>query len=303
MFFKYFQHKENTMSFEIITDTAACLSYKYVTKHNVKTVSFKYYFGDEEFDTFVPSESDDWLRDFYAKLRNKESAHTSLVNTEAFTTMFTDVLNKGQDFIYLAFSSALSGTYENAVSVMEQLKPLYPDRKMFCLNTRSAAQGLGLLVDFAVRHRDRGDSIEQVFEWQTNNFLKICHWFTVDDLFFLKRGGRISGATAVAGTVLGIKPVMHTNNEGKLIKVDTARGRKASLDYLVKKFGDTAISPENQRVFIGHGDCIDDLKYVQKQLKEKYGVRDFETGFINPVIGVHSGPGTVAMFFYGSSRG
>ena len=291
------------MSFEIITDTAACLSYKYVTKHNVKTVSFKYYFGDEEFDTFVPSESDDWLRDFYAKLRNKESAHTSLVNTEAFTTMFTDVLNKGQDFIYLAFSSALSGTYENAVSVMEQLKPLYPDRKMFCLNTRSAAQGLGLLVDFAVRHRDRGDSIEQVFEWQTNNFLKICHWFTVDDLFFLKRGGRISGATAVAGTVLGIKPVMHTNNEGKLIKVDTARGRKASLDYLVKKFGDTAISPENQRVFIGHGDCIDDLKYVQKQLKEKYGVRDFETGFINPVIGVHSGPGTVAMFFYGSSRG
>jgi DegV family protein with EDD domain len=290
------------MSFEIITDTASCLSYKYVVKNNVKVVSFKYYFGDEEFDTFMQTENEDWLRDFYGKLRKKESARTSLVNADAFTTMFTDVLNKGQDFIYLAFSSALSGTYENAAGVMEKLKPLYPDRKMYCLNTRSAAHGLGLLVDFAVRQREKGDSIEQVYKWQEENLPKICHWFTVDDLFFLKRGGRISGATAVAGTVLGIKPVMHANNEGKLVKIDTARGRRAALDYLVKKFGETAISPENQRVFIGHGDCIDDLKYVQKQIKEKYNVKEFETGFINPVIGVHSGPGTVALFYYGKSR-
>ena len=291
------------MSFEIITDTAACLPYKYISKHDIKIASFKYYFGDEEHDTFMPTDNEDWIKDFYAKLRKKESAHTSLVNADAFTTVFTDVLNKGKDFIYLAFSSALSGTYDNAAGVIEKLKPLYPDRKMYALNTRSAAQGLGLMVDFAVRHREKGDSIEQVYEWQEKNISKICHWFTVDDLFFLKRGGRISGATAVAGTVLGIKPIMHANDEGKLIKIDTARGRKASLDYLVKKFGETAISPENQRVFIGHGDCIDDLKYVQKQIKEKYNVKEFETGFINPVIGVHSGPGTIALFFYGNNRG
>ncbi|MCL2070795.1 MAG: DegV family protein [Oscillospiraceae bacterium] len=290
------------MKFEIITDTASGLSYKYVTKNNVKMVSFKYYFGDNEHDTFVQSNDEDWLREFYAKLRKKESANTSMINSDAFITMFTDVLNKGKDFIYLAFSSALSGTCETARAVMEKLKPLYPDRKMYVFDTKSAAQGLGLNVDFAVRQRDKGDSIEQVYQWQVDNTLKICHWFTVDDLFFLKRGGRISGATAVAGTVLGIKPVMHVNNEGKLIKVGTERGRKAALDALVKKFGDTAISPENQRVFIGHGDCADDMKYVQKQLKDKFNVKEFETGFVNPVIGVHSGPGTMTVFFYGNSR-
>ena len=235
-------------------------------------------------------------------MRKKESAHTSLINAEVFSAIFKEILESGKDFIYLAFSSALSGTYEQANEVMGKLKSLYPDRKMYVFNTKSAAQGQALNVDFAVKQRERGDSIEQVYQWQVDNTLKICHWFTVDDLFFLKRGGRISAATAVAGTVLGIKPVMHTNNEGKLIKVDTARGRKASLDYLVNKFGENAIDPVNQKVFIGHGDCIDDLKYVQAQITEKFGVRQFETGFINPVIGVHSGPGTVALFFYGKER-
>jgi len=290
------------MSFEIITDTSAGLSYKYVTKNNVKIVSFKYYFGDEEYDTFVPSNNEDWVCDFYSRLRKKESAHTSLVNADVFNTLFTEILDQGKDFIYLAFSSALSGTHDNAAAVLKKLKSLYPDRKMYVFDTKSAAQGQALNVDFAVRQRERGDSIEQVYKWQVDNTLNICHWFTVDDLFFLKRGGRISAATAVAGTVLGIKPVMHTDNNGKLIKVDTARGRKASLDSLVNKFAETAIKPENQKVFIGHGDCIDDLKYIQKQLKDKFGVKEFETGFINPVIGVHSGPGTVALFFYGKQR-
>ena len=290
------------MVFQIITDTASGLSYKYITKNNIKMVSFKYYFGDDEHDTFVPSNDEGWLIEFYDKLRRKESANTAMVNEDSFITAFTDVLNQGKDFIYLAFSSKLSGTCEIAAAVLEKLKPLYPDRKMYVFDTKSAAQGLGLNVDFAVRQRDRGDSIEQVYQWQVDNTLKICHWFTVDDLFFLKRGGRISGATAVAGTVLGIKPVMHVDNSGKLIKAETARGRKASLDALVSKFAETAVSPENQRVFIGHGDCINDLKYVQKQLKEKFNVKEFETGFINPVIGVHSGPGTVALFFYGNKR-
>lgn len=288
--------------YEIITDTASGLSYKYLTQNNVKVVSFKYYFGDDEHDTFVPSNDESWLKEFYAKLRKKESANTSMINTDAFTTAFTEVLNKGQDFIYLAFSSGLSGTCETAVSVMEKLKPLYPDRKMYVFDTKSAAQGLGLNVDFAVKQRAQGDTIEQVYQWQVDNTSKICHWFTVEDLFFLKRGGRISAATAVAGTVLGIKPVMHTDDNGKLVKVSTARGRKAALDALVERFAETAISPENQTVFIGHGDCIDDLKYVQKQLREKFNVKEFETGYINPVIGVHSGPGTIALFFYGKHR-
>jgi DegV family protein with EDD domain len=290
------------MSFDIVTDTSAGLSYKYITKNNIKIAPFKYYFGDEENDTFVQNNDDSWLRTFYERLRKKESASTSLVNASVFEPIFNEILEKGGDFLYIAFSSALSGTYGQACEVVEKLKPKYPDRKMYVFDSRSAAQGQALNVDFAVRQREKGNSLDQVYKWQVENTLNICHWFTVDDLFFLKRGGRISTATAVAGTVLGIKPVMHTNNEGKLIKVDTARGRKASLDYLVRKFGETAIKPEGQRVFIGHGDCIDDLKYVQKQIREKYGVKEFETGFINPVIGVHSGPGTVALFFYGTQR-
>jgi DegV family protein with EDD domain len=290
------------MAFEIITDTSAGLSYKYITENNIKIAPFKYYFGDEEYSTYTESDDEGWIREFYDRLRKKESAHTSLINAEVFTTIFTDILNKGKDFIYIAFSSALSGTYENAAAVCEKLKPLYPDRKMYVFDTKSAAQGQAVNVDFAVKQRKKGDTIEQIYQWQVDNTLKVCQWFTVDDLFFLKRGGRISGATAVAGTVLGIKPVMHVNNEGKLVKFGTARGRKAALDALVTKFGETAISPETQTVFLGHGDCIDDLKYVQKQIKEKFGVKDFVTGFVNPVIGVHSGPGTMTLFFYGSNR-
>jgi DegV family protein with EDD domain len=294
--------KEHIMSFEIITDTSAGFSHRYAVQNNVKIVSFKYYFGDEEYDTYSPSGNDDWIREFYCRLRKKESAHTSLVNAQAFTTVFTDALSNGRDFIYIAFSSALSATYSVAADVARKLKPLYPDRKMYVFDSFSAAQGQALNVDFAVKQRERGDSIEQVYKWQVDNTQKICQWFTVEDLFFLKRGGRISSATAVAGTVLGIKPVMHVSDDGKLIKVDTARGRKASLDALVSKFGETAVSPENHKVFLGHGDSVDDAKYVQKQLKDKFNVKDVEIGFINPVIGVHSGPGTIALFFYGKQR-
>jgi DegV family protein with EDD domain len=268
----------------------------------VGIIPFKYYFGDEEHTTYAETDDDSWICEFYDRLRKKEAAHTSLINAEVFKSVFTDILDQGKDFIYLAFSSALSATYEQAADVVEKLKPLYPERKMYVFDTKSAAQGQAINVDYAVKQREKGDTIEQVFQWQVDNTLKICHWFTVDDLFFLKRGGRISAATAVAGTVLGIKPVMHVNDEGKLIKVDTVRGRKSSLDYLVQKFGETAINPENQTVFLGHGDCADDMKYVQKQLRDKFGVKAFETGFINPVIGVHSGPGTMTVFFYGKGR-
>ncbi|MCL2634822.1 MAG: DegV family protein [Oscillospiraceae bacterium] len=290
------------MAFEIITDSSTGLSQKYVTKNKIKMVSFKYYFGDEEFDTFPNTGNDDWVKEFYARLRKKQSANTSMINEDVFTKAFTNILNEGKDFIYLAFSSALSGTCEIAVGVMEKLKLLYPDRKMYVFDTKSAAQGQALNVHFAIKHRDEGRTIDEVYQWQVKNQLKICHWFTVDDLFFLKRGGRISTATAVAGTALGIKPIMHVNNEGKLIKMGTARGRRASLDVLVEKFGATAISPENQKVFIGHGDCHEDMKYVQKLLRDNYGVKEFETGYINPVIGVHSGPGTMTVFFYGTER-
>ena len=291
------------MPFQIITDTASSLSYDYLVKNDVKVVSFKYYFGDEEFDTYVPSNDETWLKSFYARVSKKESAHTSMVNADSFTKAFTEVLDQGKDFIYLAFSSALSGTYNNAVSVREQLQPLYPDRKMYIFDTLSAAQGLALNVDFAVKHRDRGDTLDQIYNWQVENTQKICQWFIVDDLFFLKRGGRISGATAVAGTVLGIKPVLHVSSEGKLVKMDTARGRKGALDALVSRYEKYAVMPKSNKVFIGHADCLEDAEYVKKQIKDKCGTKDFDISFINPLIGVHAGPKAMTVFFYGEGRG
>jgi len=290
------------MSFEIVTDSASGLSYKYVLENGIKMTSYKYYAGDAEYDTFQHTHSDDWIRDFYAILRKKQSAHTSCVNAEEFTNVFAEILEKGGDIICLPLSAKLSATYGIAADVAEKLRPLYPNRKIYVFDSRTAAGGQGLVVDYAVNYRNGGCSAEEAYNKLVRLTPNICQWFVVEDLFFLKRGGRISAVTAVAGSALGIKPVLHVDDEGSLIKMGTARGRKGSLDALVNRFGDTAINPKRQKVFIGHGDCIEDMKYVQRQIKEKFGVKEFETGFINPVIGVHSGPGTVALFFYGTSR-
>lgn len=291
-----------SMSFEIITDSSASLSYRYITENNVKMLSYKYRSGDDEYDTFCYSDDDGWVREFYDMLRRKQSATTSCVNADQFEQMFTDIFKRGRDFVCMTLSSALSATYEIAADVCAKLGPLYPERKGYVFDTKCAAQGQGLAVDFAVRYRDEGKSVDETYKWLVKINPNICHWFVVDDLFFLKRGGRVSTATAVAGTALGIKPVLHVDDEGRLIKMGTARGRKSSLDALVDKFGETAVNPQKQKVFIGHGDCAEDMKYVQRQLRDKFGVKDFETGFINPVIGVHSGPGTVALFFFGTKR-
>jgi len=290
------------MSFEIITDSSSSLSYKYITENNVKMLSYKYRSGDDEYDTFYYNDDDAWVRDFYGILRKKQSATTSCVNADQFEQMFADIFKKGRDFICMTLSSALSATYRIAADVLEKLKPQFPERTGYVFDTKCAAQGQGLAVDYAVKYRDEGKTVDETYKWLVKINPNICHWFVVDDLFFLKRGGRVSTATAVAGTALGIKPVLHVDDEGRLIKMGTARGRKSSLDALVQKFEETVVNPQKQRVFIGHGDCADDMKYVQKQLKDKFGVKDFETGFINPVIGVHSGPGTVALFFFGTKR-
>jgi len=290
------------MSFVIVTDSASSLSYKYITENDVKMTSYKYYAGETEHDTFQYTHDDGWIRDFYGILRKKQSAHTSCVNAEEFTGVFTDILESGSDFICLTLSGQLSATYSIALNAAEKLKPLYPGRQAYVYDSRTAAQGQGLVVDYAVKYRNEGCTAEEAYNKLVRLTPNICQWFVVEDLFFLKRGGRISAVTAVAGTALGIKPVLHVDDEGRLVKMGTARGRKGSLDALINRFGDTAINPKRQKVFIGHGDCIDDLKYVQRQIKDKFGVKEFETGYINPVIGVHSGPGTVALFYYGTSR-
>lgn len=241
-------------------------------------------------------------KEFYNKLRDKKSATTSAVNIDAFLAVFEPYLNDGTDVLYLGFSSGLSGTYNAGLVAAKELAEKYPERKIYAVDTLAASLGQGLLVDYAVKLKNDGADIETVRDFVEENKLNLCHWFTVDDLFFLKRGGRVSATTAVVGSMLSIKPVLHVDNDGKLISVSKARGRKAAIDALFSKMGETGTDLEGQTVFISHGDCIDDANYLANKIKEKYSVKDVVIGYVGPVIGAHSGPGTLALFFLGTHR-
>ena len=202
----------------------------------------------------------------------------------------------------LAFSSGLSTTYQSAVIAAGELAEAFPQRKIYVVDTRSASLGQGLLVYYACKQKEKGLSLEELRDWCEENKFHLCHWFTVDDLMYLKRGGRISAATALLGTMMQIKPVLHMDDEGHLISVGKARGRKASIDALVKKMQELALPGENDTVFICHGDCMEDAKYLEAQVKEKCGVKDVLIYYTGAVIGSHSGPGTLALFFLGQHR-
>ncbi len=240
--------------------------------------------------------------EIYAKLRTKCPAKTSAVNMNDFMEPMESLLAAGKDVLYIGFSSGLSGTYNAGVLAARELSEKYPERKIYTVDSLCASMGQGLLVWHAWNEKRKGATIEQVRDFTEQTKLHLCHWFTIDDLMFLKRGGRVSGATAVVGSMLSIKPVMHVDNDGHLIKVDTARGRKASIKALADKAGKLGYNLSDQTVFISHGDCIDDANYLADIMRTRFGVKDVVISYVGPVIGAHSGPGTVALFFLGSER-
>ncbi|MBR2353920.1 MAG: DegV family protein [Clostridia bacterium] len=242
------------------------------------------------------------VKDFYAKLRAKSSVTTSAVSIDRFTQYMEPFLKEGNDVLYLGFSSELSGTYNAGLVAANELAEKYPERTIKTVDTLCASTGQGLLVYLAAKKRLEGASLEEVRQFAEETKLHICHWFTVDDLFFLKRGGRVSSATAVMGTMLSIKPVMHVDNKGKLINVAKARGRKAAMDTLIEKMKATVIEPEKQTCFICHGDCLADAEYVADRMKKDVGVPEVIIEYTGPVIGAHSGPGTLAIFYVGTER-
>ena len=240
--------------------------------------------------------------DFYAALRGGKLAKTSAVNIEDFVQLFTPILEAGQDILYLGFSSALSATYQCGASAMEMLREKYPQRKLYAVDTLCASLGQGLMVYYAALKKREGLSIEQVRDYVEQNKLHLCHWFTVDDLHFLKRGGRISATTEIIGTMLSIKPVMHVDDEGRLIKVEIAKGRKGSIRRLKEKMAQSAVNPQDQVVFISHGDCLAEAQSLADMIKEQLGVKEVVLNYVGPVIDAHSGPGTIALFFLGDKR-
>lgn len=242
------------------------------------------------------------IEEFYETLRKKGSVTTSAVTFERFLETFEEPLKEGKDVLYLGFSSGLSGTYNAAFVAAQELAEKYPERKVYTVDSLCASLGQGLFVYLAAKMRLEGKSIDEVYEWAKEKRFNICHWFTVDDLFFLKRGGRVNAATAVMGTMLSIKPVLHVDFKGKLINVSKARGRKASLDTLFENMKKTIIAPETQTTFICHGDCIADAEYLANRMKTELGIPEVIIGYTGPVIAAHSGPGTLAIFFLGTER-
>ena len=239
---------------------------------------------------------------FYDVLRAGNTSITSQVNYHTFIETFTPILESGKDILYIAFSSGLSGTYNGSLIAAGDLMEKYPDRKVICVDSLAASVGEGLLVYTAAKKKAEGLSLEELAKWVEDNRLHLCHWFTVDDLNHLKRGGRVSPAVAIIGTALGIKPVLHVDNEGHLIPVSKVRGRRKSLDALVEQMVKTCTQPEGQTIFIGHGDAKEDAEYVAKLVRQKLKVKTVILNFIGPVIGSHSGPGTIALFFFGTER-
>ena len=204
--------------------------------------------------------------------------------------------------LYIGFSSGLSATFQTAASILSQLGEEFPAQRVRAVDSLAAALGEGLLVTYAVRLRDEGKTLDETADWLEENRLHLCHWFTVDDLFFLHRGGRVSKTAAIVGTMVGIKPVLHVDNEGHLIMMGKVRGRRASLNALVSRMEQSAIHPEKQTVYIVHGDCEEDAQYVRSEVARRLGVKDILVTCLEPVIGCHSGPGTLALFFMGKER-
>ena len=240
--------------------------------------------------------------EIYAKLRTKCPAKTSAVNVNDFMVPMEDALKAGRDVLYIGFSSGLSSTYDAGAMAARELSERYPGRKIYTVDSLCASMGQGLLVYHAWQQKQAGKGIDEVLQWVLDNRLHLCHWFTIDDLMFLKRGGRISGATAIVGSMLSIKPVMHVDNEGHLIKVGTARGRKASIKALADEAGKRGIHLEDQIIFISHGDCVDEANYLADIMRDRFHVKDVLVNYVGPVIGAHSGPGTIALFFLGTER-
>ena len=290
------------MSFAIVTDSSSNLTEEVIDRFDLSVLPLTFMVDGEEYRSYLKGEKTD-LSQFYTMMREGKVITTSLPNLKESRESIEALLREGRDVLYLGFSSGLSGTYQAIELLLTELAGLYPERTVASVDTLAASLGEGLLVYYAAKMREEGASIEKVRDWVEEHKLHLAHWFTVDDLMFLFRGGRVSKTSAWAGTLLNIKPVMHVDDEGHLIPLEKVRGRKKSLKALVDHMEQSAIAPvADQTVFITHGDCLEDAQYVAGLVKKRFGVKDVVINWVDPVIGAHSGPGTMALFFLASQR-
>lgn len=292
------------MSYWIVTDACCDLTTEYVRSQQKFTVVPMSYQIDGQVVELDPAKDGllESSREFYALLRDGKVATTFQINQQGWVDALSPMLEQGYDMLVIAFSSGLSGTCTAAFAAQKELKEKYPDRSVFVVDSLCASGGQGLLTRYALQNRDAGMSLADNAAWTKENATNIVHWFTVDDLQFLHRGGRVSATSAYFGGMLKIKPVLHVDMEGKLIPMEKVQGRKRSLRAMLDKTREFAVDPEKQMMLISHGDSEEDAQWLGDKLKEELNVPQVEYSYIGPIIGSHSGPGTVAVFFMGKGR-
>ena len=284
-------------AYRIVTDSACDLAPEILRDWQVDMVAMPYMFqdtGELHVDHDMP------ISAFYAQMRGGRVAKTSAVNVDAYDDLFKPLLEQGLDILYVAFSSGLSATCANGKTAAAALEQHYPGRTIRVVDSLCASAGEGLFLYFAKENRDRGMSLEENADALEADKLHLCHWFTVDDLKYLKRGGRISPATALLGTALNVKPVLHVDNDGHLIKVAQVHGRKKAIRTMAEHLGKSVL--KGSPVYISHGDCLGDAEYLARIVREEYGYETQIITYVGALIGAHSGPGTLALFFRGTER-
>jgi len=287
------------VNYQIITDSCCDFTEQLYRELNVLCVPLTVNYNGQSYNNFSDEAA---VKAFYDELRSGVTATTSASNPEDWAKTMIPVLEQGRDILILTFSSGLSTTCQSAMIAAKELREQYPERTINVVDTLAASLGQGLLIWYACKKRDEDMGLEQLTTWVEENKLHLCHWVTVDDLTHLKRGGRISATTALVGTMMNIKPIIHVDNDGHLINVAKVRGRKAATEYIAAKLAELGEDYDNETVFIAHGDCPEDAAVLEKLVKEKYGVRNVYTGYVGPVIGAHTGPGVLVVFFMGKNR-
>lgn len=285
----------------IITDSGADLTQEMAEELDVQVLPLSFTIRGTTLQD-RPDHRDMSSQEFYRLIREGEMPTTSAVNVQQYLDLLTPILEGGRDVLILSFDSGISATYQSSFLAAQELQKQFPDRRIYAVDTLCATLGQAMLVRLAVERKRAGADLDGLRAWVEENKRKVCTWFTPNDLMHLKRGGRVSATTAVVGTMLQIKPILHVTNEGKLDTVDKARGRKASLDYLVKRVADTAIEPERNPVYIAHTECLEDARYVAGRLREELHVPEVVIGYVGTVIGSHLGCGAIVVNFLGTER-
>jgi EDD domain protein, DegV family len=285
----------------IVSDATCDLPAELAEKLGIVIIPMQFTMSGQVY-THYPDAREMDFHTFYQRTKNGEMSVTSQINSSVYEEYWEPYLAQGKEILYLAFSSALSSTYQSSLIAAEELRARYPQRKILCLDTKCASVGEGMLVFAAAQKKAEGMGFDELARWVEQTRDHACHWFTVDDLNHLKRGGRISAVSAVVGTALGIKPVLHVDKNGELTPVANVRGRKKSLETLVEHMAATCVHPEEQTVFIGHGDDPEAAESIRSLILDRFKVKDIIIADTGPIVGAHTGCGFAALFYFGTEK-